>query len=86
VLRGTGPLFTVIRAYLLFAEVFTLTQWAGVAVLLAGIFGLAIHNLRHLNSQRDTLNLALSLAVLTGYSWRSKRPSMPMEFARPPIH
>ncbi|MEX0350171.1 MAG: EamA family transporter [Paracoccaceae bacterium] len=66
VVRGTGPFFTVIGAYLLFGEVFTLTQWLGVAVLLAGIFGLAIYNLRHLETNRETLPLALALAFATG--------------------
>lgn len=66
VVRGTGPLFTVIGAYLIFGETFTLTQWSGVAVLLAGIFGLALYNLIFLVSERDTLNAALGLAVLTG--------------------
>ena len=66
VVRGTGPLFTVIGAYYLFGEVFTLTQWLGVAVLLAGIFGLALYNLLYLTSERDTLNAALGLAVVTG--------------------
>ncbi|WP_424984714.1 EamA family transporter [Microbulbifer sp. S227A] len=66
VVRGTGSLFAVIGAYLLFGEVFTAGQWAGVAVLLAGIFGLAAYNLRYLDSQRETLNLALALAVMTG--------------------
>ena len=29
VVRGTGPLFTVIGAYILFAETFTAAQWLG---------------------------------------------------------
>lgn len=66
VVRGTGPLFTVIGAYLIFGETFTGTQWIGVAVLLAGIFGLAIYNMVFLVSERETLNAALGLAVLTG--------------------
>ncbi|MBN2906867.1 MAG: EamA family transporter [Rhodobacteraceae bacterium] len=66
VVRGTGPLFTVIGAGLLFGEVFTVTQWAGVGVLLAGIFGLAVYNLIHWQLDRDTLKPALALAVLTG--------------------
>lgn len=66
VVRGTGPLFTVIGAYILFAETFTLIQWMGVGTLLAGIFGLAAYNLRYLENERDTLHLALGLAVLTG--------------------
>ena len=66
VVRGTGPLFAVIGAYLIFNEVFTWVQWAGVGVLLCGIFGLAVYNLRNLTAARDTLNMALGLAVLTG--------------------
>lgn len=66
VVRGMGPLFTVLGAYWIFGETFTLTQWLGVAVLLSGIFGLAIYNLIFLTTARDTLRSALMLAVLTG--------------------
>ena len=66
VVRGTGPLFAVIGAYILFAETFTITQWLGVAVLLTGIFGLAAYNLRYLETARATLPLALALAFVTG--------------------
>ena len=66
VVRGTGPLLTVVGAYILFAETFSLVQWIGVVTLLAGIFGLAAYNLRYLETERDTLHLALGLAVLTG--------------------
>ncbi len=66
VVRGTGPLFTVIGAYMLFGETFTLTQWAGVGVLISGIFGLAIYNYIFLVTERDTLNIALFFAVCTG--------------------
>jgi drug/metabolite transporter (DMT)-like permease len=66
VVRGMGPLFTVIGAYLIFGETFAGTQWLGVAVLLAGIFGLAVYNLLYLTAARDTLKLALGLAMLTG--------------------
>ncbi len=66
VVRGTGPLFTVIGAYFLFGETFTLIQWSGVAVLLVGIFGLAGYNLRTLKVDRDTLAPALWLALGTG--------------------
>ncbi len=66
VVRGTGPLFTVIGAYWLFGEVFNGTQWLGVAVLMAGIFGLAAYNMLYLEAERDTLNVALMLAVVTG--------------------
>ncbi len=66
VVRGTGPLFAVIGAYLIFEETFTLTQWLGVGVLLAGIFGLAVYNYLFLESNRDTLGVALALAGMTG--------------------
>lgn len=66
VVRGTGPVFTIIGAYLLFGEVFTLIQWFGVLTLVAGIFGLAAVNLRTVRLNRDTLVPALWMAALTG--------------------
>ena len=66
VVRGTGPVFTVIGACLLFGEVFTGTQWLGVGLLVAGIFGLAAYNIRTIRIDRATLIPALALAVLTG--------------------
>jgi len=66
VVRGTGPLFAVIGAYLIFGETFNPVQWAGVGVLLMGIFGLAVYNMIFLVSERETLHAALGLAVLTG--------------------
>ena len=66
VVRGTGPLFTVIGAWLIFDETFTGVQWLGVGVLLAGIFGLAVYNLIHIELGRETLVPALWLAVGTG--------------------
>ncbi|MFT6271445.1 MAG: drug/metabolite transporter (DMT)-like permease [Dinoroseobacter sp.] len=66
VVRGTGPLFAVIGAYLIFGETFSWTQWAGIAVLLSGIFGLAGYNLRHVQIDRETLVPALGLAFATG--------------------
>ncbi|MQQ07852.1 EamA family transporter [Epibacterium sp. SM1979] len=66
VVRGTGPLFAVIGAYLIFGETFNLIQWMGVGVLLSGIFGLAVYNHLFLETNRDTLGIALALAGLTG--------------------
>ena len=66
VVRGTGPFFAVIGAGIVFGETFTLGQWAGVAVLMAGIFGLAAYNLKHVDVDRDTLVPALWMAVATG--------------------
>ena len=66
VMRGTGPLFTVIGASIFFGEHFTLVQWIGVITLLSGIYGLAFYNLRTITVDRETLVPALWLAVLTG--------------------
>ncbi len=66
VVRGTGPLFAVIGAGIIFGESFTLGQWFGVAVLLSGIFGLAVYNLVFLTVDRDRLVPALAMAVGTG--------------------
>lgn len=66
VVRGTGPLFTVFGAYMLFGETFSAVQWLGVAVLLAGIFGLALYNYLYLIENRATLGPALWLAFATG--------------------
>ncbi|MCA8880507.1 MAG: EamA family transporter [Rhodobacteraceae bacterium] len=66
VVRGTGPLFTVIGAWLVFGEPFAILQWAGVGVLVSGIFGLAAYNLRHVLVGREQLVPALWLAVATG--------------------
>jgi drug/metabolite transporter (DMT)-like permease len=66
VVRGTGPLFAVIGAGLVFGEHFTPGQWFGVFVLVAGIFGLALYNLRTVTEDRDRMVPALAMAVLTG--------------------
>ena len=44
VVRGAGPLFTVMGAGLVFGEQYAPLQWLGVAMLVAGILGLAGHN------------------------------------------
>ncbi|WP_068116318.1 DMT family transporter [Tropicimonas marinistellae] len=66
VVRGSGPLFAVFGAWLIFGETFTLTQWFGMLLLLAGIFGLAVYNLIHVEVARETLVPALWLALATG--------------------
>ncbi|WP_179378647.1 EamA family transporter [Jannaschia marina] len=66
VVRGTGPLFTVFGAGLIFGESFTGLQWLGVALLLAGLFGLSAYNMAKITVDRATLGPALGLAVLTG--------------------
>lgn len=66
VVRGSSPMFTVLGAGLLFGERFAPLQWLGVAVLVAGIMGLAAYNLRHVVLDRARLPLALGLATVTG--------------------
>lgn len=66
VVRGTGPLFAVIAAWLFFGETFNAVQWLGVAILVGGIYGLAFYNWRTVTVDRDTLLPALGLAVVTG--------------------
>lgn len=66
VVRGTGPLVTVVAAGFVFNETFAGLQWLGVATLVTGIFGLAIYNLVHTKIDRQILWKALGLAFLTG--------------------
>ncbi|TFL18640.1 EamA family transporter [Jannaschia formosa] len=68
VVRGTGPLFTVLGAGAIFGEHFTRFQWLGVGLLVAGLFGLSIYNMAKVTVARETLVPALGLAVLTGLS------------------
>lgn len=66
VVRGSSPAFTVVGAGILFNEHFATVQWLGVALLMAGILGLAGYNLRHITLDRARLPLALGLALMTG--------------------
>lgn len=66
VVRGTGPFFAVIGATIVFSETYLPLQWAGLGLLMAGIFGLGLWNLRHLDVGRETLVPALALAAATG--------------------
>lgn len=66
VVRGTGPLATILIAGLVFDEHFTAGQWLGVALLSGGIFGLAAWNLTRVDVDPVVLRAALGLAVLTG--------------------
>ena len=66
VVRGTGPLVTVVIAGAVFGEVFTAGQWLGIAVLCGAIFALAGFNLSQEKIDPATLRTALALAVLTG--------------------
>ncbi len=66
VVRGTGPLVTVLAAGAVFGERFTTGQWLGVALLLGSIFALAGVNLQHAKVERARLWQALGLALVTG--------------------
>ncbi len=67
VVRGTGPLGTVLFAYGVFGEVFTGVQWLGMAMLSGGILGLAAVNIAEMEPRgRQRLSHALWLAVATG--------------------
>ena len=65
VVRGTGPLLTVIAAGLVFGEHFAALQWVGLLLLVGGILGLAAYNLAHV-APGQTLWPALGLAAITG--------------------
>ena len=66
VVRGTGPVFTVLGAGLVFGEHFAPGQWLGVGLLVAGIFGLAAWNLALVAGARGQMIPALGFAVMTG--------------------
>ena len=68
IVRGTGPLATILFAGIVFGEVFTGGQWQGVILLSGGIFALALINIRGVRLGRETLIVAVVFAVLTGIS------------------
>jgi drug/metabolite transporter (DMT)-like permease len=67
VVRGTGPLVTVLAASLFFGEHFTLTQWIGVACLSGGILLLAVRNLSEETVDPCALKLGLIWALAGGF-------------------
>ena len=66
VVRGTGPLVTVIAASVIFHEHFTLTQWMGVACLSGSILLLALRNLSEETIDPHSLKVGLAWAVAGG--------------------
>jgi multidrug transporter EmrE-like cation transporter len=66
VVRGTGPLVTVLAASLFFGERFTPMQWIGVACLSGGILLLAARNLREEMLDPRALKLGLVWALAGG--------------------
>lgn len=65
IVRGTGPVFTVIFAGAVFGEHFAPGQWLGLGILVAGILGLSVTALARME-QPWTLAPALGLALVTG--------------------
>ena len=66
IVRGTGPLVTVLLAGIVFKEYFSFTQWIGIVVLCTGIFGLAIYNVIKIREEPSRLLLAVVIALVTG--------------------
>ena len=66
VVRGIGPLVTVIVASAIFGEHFTVFQWMGVACLSGGILLLALCNLSEETIDRAALKTGLAWAALGG--------------------
>lgn len=66
VVRGTGPLFAVLAAGVVFGETYNGWQWFGLGLLVAAILGLAAWNLRKVTEGRDQMIPALGFAVATG--------------------
>ncbi|WP_377507139.1 EamA family transporter [Octadecabacter sp. R77987] len=66
VIRGTGPLVTVLAASVLFHEHFTPAQWAGVACLSGAMLLLALRNLGEETLDRRGLQIGLVWALLGG--------------------
>ncbi|MEO1639175.1 MAG: EamA family transporter [Pseudomonadota bacterium] len=67
VVRGTGPLVTVIAASVFFAEHFTALQWVGVACLSGGILLLALRNISEETIDPYALKLGLFWALIGGF-------------------
>ncbi len=67
VVRGTGPLVTVIAASLIFGEHFTPIQWMGVACLSGGILLLALRNLSEEVIDPRALKIGLIWALAGGF-------------------
>ena len=66
IVRGTGPLVTVLAAGMVFGEHYTALQWVGVLMLSGGIFALAGVNLGAARVGRGVLAAAVGLAFVTG--------------------
>ena len=66
IVRGTGPLVTVLAATIVFREEYSPVQWLGVLLLSGGIFALAGLNIAQAGVGRALLVRAVWLAAITG--------------------
>ena len=66
VVRGTGPLVTVVAASIFFGEHFTAVQWLGVACLSGGILMLAVRNIAEERIDTRALKLGIFWALIGG--------------------
>ena len=66
IVRGTGPLVTVLAAGIVFGERFNAMQWLGILALSGGILLLGTYNLRRITLDRASLLAALVLAFFGG--------------------
>lgn len=67
VVRGIGPLITVVAVGFVFGESYNALQWFGVFCLSFAIFALAGVNLAQNKLDRRTMGVGLFFAVLTGF-------------------
>ncbi|NYS23996.1 EamA family transporter [Rhodobacteraceae bacterium 2376] len=66
VVRGIGPLITVLAAMVIFAERYSALQWLGLACLSGGILLLALRNLAEEKLDLRALKIGLAWAVAGG--------------------
>ncbi|SDE46077.1 DMT family transporter [Limimaricola pyoseonensis] len=66
VVRGAGPVVTVLAAFLVFGEAFTAAQWLGVALVSGAILALALRNLSEERIDPLALRAGLAWALLAG--------------------
>ncbi len=66
VVRGIGPLVTVLAAMVIFAESYSALQWLGLACLSGGILLLALRNLSEERIDLRALKIGMGWAVVGG--------------------
>lgn len=67
VVRGMGPLITVVAVGFVFGEAYNIVQWIGVLCLSFAIFALAGVNLMQNTTDRRVMGIGLVFAVFTGF-------------------